>query len=209
MYVSIEYALCSNRGICNFETGVCNCLPDLENSNCDTFRGAQIITQQLLPDEVLHLEVTNPDFNDNLVAIDHNFPGTSVFNTLTASDVSNTKFRLDGYGNVRMNYGGLYIGSNSSLSRGGATIRASGLTVTGGVSVYSGGMTVFDSVDLVNLGLFVEDGGVGIYGGIDMQDSPFMVTGGATVQGRLFVNNSVRFLSCFILLLNHCSLFCC
>lgn len=33
----LEYSYCSNRGICDFNTGICTCFEDFTNANCDTY----------------------------------------------------------------------------------------------------------------------------------------------------------------------------
>ena len=127
------YAYCSNRGTCNLATGICSCFPDFTNTNCDTyFYGMRAVTTTVNAD-ILSIQTTNPAFAGNVLKLSTTGMGTTAFDFIRITDESRTIFRLDGRGNVNMNYGSLTIRGGEGPD-GGMTIAHGGLTVTGGLT---------------------------------------------------------------------------
>ncbi len=158
-----EYVYCSNRGVCSFTAGSCDCYSGFLNANCDTYNyGVREITS-LLSTDILNLQSRTSGFTGNVLKLSTTYPGTTAFNYITVSDATRDPiFNLDGYGNINMNYGGLYIGALDGA--GGQTIAHGGLTVTGGCTI-SGGITVVGPSTFSSGGINVGSGGLTVTGG--------------------------------------------
>ena len=53
-----EYTLCSNRGICDFDNGICKCFIGYENSNCDTYTTVLRESTRAIDETVFELELS-------------------------------------------------------------------------------------------------------------------------------------------------------
>lgn len=195
-----EYAVCSNRGVCDVGTGLCNCFLGFTNSNCDTlFDGNDIDIQYASNRSVLQLVNDNTGFNAAFVKLDNNPEDTEECRYISygRSPAATPKniFQVDCTGDIIMSYGGLHLGKNAT--------GYSGQTIVGGLNIDKGGLTVTTdgfniseylqvegSVSIVDGGLKVSRGFVSI--GQDMQlqqltvTSALTVTGGATVSAGGF-----------------------
>jgi hypothetical protein len=157
-----EYAICSNRGICDFDAGVCHCFEQFVNANCGSYKKAIAVVEEraVSTSEVMVLESSNPDFDKTILKFQTFDIGTEAFNTIVVKNMLRVLFVLDGYGNVRMNYGGLTIGAGTNTLSSGMTINTGGLKVTGGVTAQSNtlvikGRTVVSGVTIGNGGMSV------------------------------------------------------
>ncbi|KAJ1438128.1 hypothetical protein B484DRAFT_324288, partial [Ochromonadaceae sp. CCMP2298] len=98
-----EYALCSNRGICDFLSGNCLCFQQFTNSSCDVYKSAVApFSQRAIDSDVFKIGVSNDDFADNVLTINTFDIGTEAFTTIRVEDRDKVLFTMDGYGNLVM-----------------------------------------------------------------------------------------------------------
>ena len=72
--IAPEYEYCSNRGLCDFDTGLCNCYANFTNVNCDTYvYGARAI-EALVQKDILVLQNTRSTFTGSVLKLSSNFP---------------------------------------------------------------------------------------------------------------------------------------
>ena len=111
----IEYVYCSNRGICNFETGDCKCFKDFLGSKCDTYNYGLRGIETIVGDGILTLQNTLPSFTGTVLTLSSTYGSTGTFKFLKITDdtrdgdTEKAVFTIDGYGNVEVNYGSLLI----------------------------------------------------------------------------------------------------
>ena len=207
---SIEYDICSNRGVCDFSTGVCSCFTGFTNSNCDSYTKLLRSSSRAFSSNVLRLSTANELFSANVVNINSEEEATSDYSVIAALDSTKTVFNMDGKGNMNLSYGGLKIfGKNISheaqFATGGETIYTGGLSIIGGLSIGANGLNVTTDSFTLDGGLSLEGGlalknggitiidsvGVSVLGGVSIQTSGLSVifgglrayAGGATISG--------------------------
>ena len=174
-----EYDYCSNRGICNFNTGQCNCYADFTNPNCDTYSYGIRAIDALLQKDIMVLQNTRNSFTGNVLKLSSNYPGSKAYNMLKISDSAKDITTIDGEGNMNMHYGGLNI--RGVDGKGGMTIHAGGLEVTGGLTVYTKGLTITGGLTVHSDGLFVTEDLV-VANGMTVSSEGIVVTGGITLK---------------------------
>ena len=186
-----EYSYCSNRGICNFRTGSCDCFPSFSGANCGEF------SPQLLGDgsaeassDILALKSSRSSFTNNVLRLANTNAGTSAFKYLELLDFTGTIFEIDGYGNIVMHYGGLTVsqgGATVTLSglkvdAGGITIQDDGFTMTGGLTIYKDGLKVNAGGMFITGALTIMTGGIRVSQGLTMSSGSLTVTTGGLLQ---------------------------
>eukprot|EP00605_Chrysophyceae_sp_TOSAG23-4_P002568 GSChrysophyteH1.ASY1.ANO1.2833.1 assembled CDS len=195
------YEPCSNRGICDLESGNCRCFLNFYGANCahfapdDTVRGENKWSS-------LIMETNFDQYNDN----------RDVLWNMTA------------WGDIDMNYGGINIIATENSGDNGLHINQGGLRVTGGMTVASAGLhivgegttnmfghTTFSPDDLhldgsinivegldLDAMLTVNNTGVkcddprGLLigaGGVKVENAGIVVQGGASVVGGLMLEH--------------------
>jgi hypothetical protein len=175
-----EYAVCSNRGVCDFDTGLCSCFPKFEGVNCDTYAaGARVVSTEVQLD-VLNVQTTNKDYTGTVLKLSTTFPGNEYFNMIKIEDATGSIFSMNGNGDVVMDRGSLVL--KGDLSRGGVSINNGGISVTGGFTIEQGGMKVTQGVSVNSGGLHILGGGVVVTGGVSVRDTGIVITGGITVH---------------------------
>jgi hypothetical protein len=188
-FVFIEgYSFCSNRGVCDFSSGLCLCFRGFTGSACHNFINSTFPVPLIFPYDVLLLN-NSQTFNGSILGISSTFVGNSWFNYLEADIRGDTYFKIDGRGNIDMNYGGLVINGLNNTIYTGQTVGSGGLYVyKGGVTVSSGGLNLIQgSLTAIN-GKIV--GGLEVDGTINVTDS-MRVVGGVTVKyDGLHITNS-------------------
>eukprot|EP00605_Chrysophyceae_sp_TOSAG23-4_P002355 GSChrysophyteH1.ASY1.ANO1.2603.1 assembled CDS len=183
-----EYAYCSNRGICDFSTGVCNCYEDFTNPNCDTYRYGVRAMEAEVQSDILVLQNTRNTFSGSVLKLQSDFPSSKRFNMLKISDSYRDIMDIDGNGNLNMHYGGLNIRGKDGHGgvtihnggmwvTGGATIMNNGMTVTGGLTINSGGLHTKKQIT-VSDGVTISSGGLKVTGGITLKDLGLVVERG-------------------------------
>ncbi len=65
-----EYSFCSNRGTCDFNTGICSCFAGFENSNCDSYNGGIRQLKSGITSDILDVQAVFPEFTKNVLKID-------------------------------------------------------------------------------------------------------------------------------------------
>jgi hypothetical protein len=95
--VFLGYEYCSNRGICDFGSGVCDCFDGYTNSNCDKYiYGPRFITNA---NNTNVYEILNTDstFQGNVLKLSTTYAGNTNFNYLALYSDNNTPIaRIDG-----------------------------------------------------------------------------------------------------------------
>ncbi|CAN0518561.1 unnamed protein product, partial [Ectocarpus sp. 8 AP-2014] len=94
-----EYEFCSRRGICDFETGRCDCVDGFSRANCDVSESQ--ITEDLDAD-VLELYTTLANFTGNVLYLKTERESSSYFNLIKAASEGENTFVLAGDGTLRM-----------------------------------------------------------------------------------------------------------
>lgn len=124
----LEYAFCSNRGLCDFTNGVCHCSPGLGGPACSnvTYLYAQESTS--LPG--LDVTVRGLDYSSNALQINAIRGKSAEYNLIEAVAGTEKMFYVSGDGTVGLN-------RLRTLS-GGQTIAG------GGLYIQSGGATIVD-----------------------------------------------------------------
>ena len=118
-----EYATCSNRGVCDFATGLCTCGTNYYGSSCNT-RG----TTQEVDDAAAALIVssTGDSYTGNVMELSTTRSASSDFNFLKATASGATVFSIQGDGLVKMTNG-------LNIEKGGITLESGGITLNDGV----------------------------------------------------------------------------
>jgi hypothetical protein len=185
--------VCSNRGICDVQAGLCYCFDQFSGANCDEYKNftAAAIVRDVDYNQVLTVESSNPDFDKTVLTLNTFDIGTDAFTTMKAVNLDRTVFEMTGYGDVTMHYGSLTIGganfsvTGGAIAGGGQTIGAGGLSVVGGMTTYSGKLSIGNRVLVYGGGVTVNNGGVTIVG-----SSTF--NGDATMAGAFTVYNKLN-----------------
>ena len=126
---------CSNRGICNFQTGYCACSTGFGGPACGNVTYVYSEGSNSLPG--LQVNVNGLDYLSTAVQIRSTKPGADDFYLIDAVAGGSRVFSVRGDGAV---------GINALTLQGGLTINGGGLVVvTGGVTVSSVGMNVRSS----------------------------------------------------------------
>ena len=133
---SSEYAICSNRGKCNFNTGLCTCLDGFGGPSCSNVTYLHHHGSNTNPG--LEVSISGLDYTSTVLHISSARSASSSFNFIEATAASETVFYVDGTGSVGIN-------KLKSLT-GGMTISGGGLNVdSGGLTISSDGMNVYSS----------------------------------------------------------------
>jgi hypothetical protein len=128
------------------------------------------------------IESSNPDFDKTILKFQTFDIGTSIFNTILVKNLDRILFVLDGYGNVRMNYGGLTIGEGLNTLSSGMTINTGGLRVTGGITAESNTLVIQGRT--VVSGVTIGNGGMSVVGTSRFR-AEATVTGGFSIEKGL------------------------
>lgn len=181
--VIVEYAPCSNRGICDFAQGVCYCFEQFSGAACGSYKKAiaEFSERAVSTSEVLIIESSNPEFDRTILQLQTFDIGTPAFNSIKVKNLERTVFQMDGYGNIDMFYGGLKIGDTTSDNpSSGMSVDTGGLTVTGGVTAYTDTLVIDGRVEVKGGGVTVASGGVTVEGDATFYDES-SITGGMVV----------------------------
>ena len=130
-----EYEYCSNRGICNFDTGECSCADGFGGMACENITNRySAATNALIARDVA---VKNPsDFLSTVVRVNVEKPSGSDFQHIVASSNSTKHFEIRGDGELG---GTEFVVQNAgaTIARGGLQVESGGFTVaTDGTYVY-------------------------------------------------------------------------
>ncbi|EQC30579.1 hypothetical protein SDRG_11637 [Saprolegnia diclina VS20] len=129
----VEYAFCSNRGICDFATGLCTCFMDYKAIDCNQ---PSNIPDNLDQRDGFLIEPTGTTFQGTALRI-HTIKGSATdFQMVQIEASAVTLFYMDGAGHTYWNTGNVRIQSGTLFVQSGATIQ------TGGLQVVDGGATV-------------------------------------------------------------------
>mmetsp|Transcript_25057 Transcript_25057/g.34416 ORF Transcript_25057/g.34416 Transcript_25057/m.34416 type:complete len:940 (-) Transcript_25057:67-2886(-) len=131
-----EYAFCSNRGSCDFNTGDCTCVDGFGGPACSNITYLHHHGSNSKPG--LEVSVTGLDYTSTALQISSARSSSSSFKFIEAIAASETVFYVDGEGSVGIN-------KLKSLT-GGMTITGGGLNVdSGGLTISSDGLHVYSS----------------------------------------------------------------
>ena len=201
-----EHIYCSNRGVCDFGSGKCNCYNGFSNSNCDTYQyGIRSLSSNLAYD-VVNVITTTPSYTGSLLHLFSMNAGDSTFNFITVKDASKTLLTMKGDGSIYVYYG------TFNLRKGLLSIYTGGLVVTGGFTVAydglllatpaagkpgsdgtntlyvnSGGMVVTGGMTVNSGDVYVQDGGMKFPGGLTLATGGLIKSGGLGITGGLTV----------------------
>ncbi len=121
----------------------------------------------LVTTDILNLQNALSPFTGTVLQLSSTYAGTTGFNYFQVSDVARSDgvsiVVVDGYGNFKINYGGLTIGGLDE--KGGETINIGGLQVTSGITIYNKGLVITGGVTIESEGLNLESGGMRVTGG--------------------------------------------
>lgn len=133
--VFIEYVTCSNRGYCNYNTGVCACYEGFGGPACDTATYLYRSSSSTKPAMVL--ESKQLDFNASVLKINTRKLSSPVFNFLEVIANTQSVFYLRGDGLLALSQvKGLSGGQ--TVSGGGLAVEKNGFTIAeSGISVYN------------------------------------------------------------------------
>mmetsp|Transcript_1447 Transcript_1447/g.2361 ORF Transcript_1447/g.2361 Transcript_1447/m.2361 type:complete len:1569 (-) Transcript_1447:152-4858(-) len=174
-----EYAFCSNRGICDFDNGICLCFQQFTNPNCDAYKLAVAPpSTRPVSSSVFSLEARSATFSATVLVLGTFDEATKAFDYVKIEDSDSEIFRLDGEGNVVMHYGSLVVGAGNNTQSNGMTIATSGLKVTGGITASTDQLQITGWVDVVA-------------GGITVQNSGVTVTPHTTINGDIYVTDGL------------------
>ena len=130
----VEYAYCSNRGKCDFSTGICKCNPDFTGPACSNHTLSYYIGANALP--VLDININSRDYqSDALVLKSEKSKAPDFYFLQTLADEKDV-FSIRGDGVT-------YI-SDLLIKSGGQVIDGAGLFVntSSGLTVLDDGMSV-------------------------------------------------------------------
>jgi hypothetical protein len=129
-------------------------------------------------------ESTNATFASDVLALSSLNAYSEGYAFINVSDATREIFYITGYGDMVMNYGGLYV--HGEGGSGGQTIANGGLRLTGGMSVLSKGFAITGGLTTnadCKPGLQAPDG-LQVTGGTTFFSNQLFVTGGVTVEGN-------------------------
>ena len=101
MFPGAEYAFCSNRGTCDFSTGLCSCLDGFGGPACSNITYLHHHGSNTKPG--LEVSVSGLDYVSTALQISSARSASSEFNFIEASSASETVFYVDGTGGVGIN----------------------------------------------------------------------------------------------------------
>ena len=130
-----EFAMCSNRGVCDTATGECNCANGYAGGDCSTL-AAVSTSHNGMP--ALVLERTGL-FSGTLLELATSRAAAPDFNFVTASAAGIPVFSITGDGTVSASG---TIESEYLTAVGGATLGAALTVLAGGIDVVGGGITI-------------------------------------------------------------------
>ena len=150
-----SYEYCSNRGVCDFNSGDCQCFKNFVGGNCGTYMPDDISRDIV---DVLRITNRNDIFNktvlhvaDTVYATDKSRWKSLVFeiNNHTSDSGRDTVFNISANGDVDLRQGGFSLsGPHAAGDVGKVMIQTSGVKVTGGVSVHSGGLWLLQDEEM-------------------------------------------------------------
>lgn len=204
-----KYDYCSNRGLCDFNTGECDCALDFYGVACNRYDPNPLIFNNT---DIMRLESSDSAFTGTVLHLTDTMRGEEeAWNALlfeaneyTYDDNRTQMFAVNAYGDVQIN-GGIEL--NAIENQVAVQIADGGLMLQGGLTIDSGGMTIAnDGAQLVmdtNLtvrdGLTVHSNGMSIYagglvvnsGGITIEDGGIVIPDCMTyasvdVQGKCY-----------------------
>jgi hypothetical protein len=120
-----EYATCSNRGTCNFNTGVCDCLDGFGGPACSNMTNLYFTGSDALPG--LEVSVQPSNFSSSVLYLQSLKSAARDFNLISAYASNAEVFAVRGDGHVVV---------QTLFTPGGQTISGNGLYIS------TGGMTV-------------------------------------------------------------------
>lgn len=110
----LDYLVCSGRGKCNFQTGLCDCYEQFYGSNCDTYkyRDNYIVNNEYRSlYDVFAVGNDHATFTSDVLHISTTRSPSESFYYLRLSDVfADNVFSVRGDNQIEMNAGGLVIG---------------------------------------------------------------------------------------------------
>jgi hypothetical protein len=118
-----EYVMCSNRGVCDFKTGTCNCFTNYLGAACD-IRG--VTTEIEDSGAALIVSSTGDSYTGNVMELSTTRSASSAFNFLKATASGSTIFTVQGDGLVKMTNG-------INVEKGGIKVEEGGITLLDGV----------------------------------------------------------------------------
>ena len=185
-----EYLYCSNRGICNFQTGTCTCYEDFYGASCSTYAPLSYTATVGVAgtSDVLELRATKSDFASSILRLSTDESASSDFALLRVNDNYRNVFVIDGNGNTLVNYG------EFTIKRGGMLISAGGLKVSGGLTVPQHGFHIASGMTVFSDGLKIyNSGGLVVAGGMTVFTGGLKVTGGLTMdEGMMVIDDGLE-----------------
>ena len=197
----VEYVECSNRGLCNHDTGECQCYEGYSGSNCAT---TYIEATTNVDGDVLLLHSLYDNFEGNLLHLKTDRTASSGFKSIVVESASENTFEISGNGDVNIYKGKLSLAdSDGSLNVGGeaaitgAVSLGSSLSVNGATNLKSS-LSVSQATNLqstlkVESGETITSGGLVVTaGGETITDGGlFIAAGGLDIlRGGLFVHQA-------------------
>jgi len=130
-----EYVYCSNRGLCNFDTGDCKCNEGFGGPACSNVTYLHHHGSNTLPG--MQVNANSLDYTSSVIQINSQKSKASDFNMIEAIAGGEVVFFVRGDGTVSVNKL-LAISGGQTVSGGGLFVEGGGVTIaTKGLSVYS------------------------------------------------------------------------
>eukprot|EP00606_Chrysophyceae_sp_TOSAG23-5_P001013 GSChrysophyteH2.ASY1.ANO1.923.1 assembled CDS len=140
------YEPCSNRGICDLESGNCRCFLNFYGANCAHFAPDGVVRNLA---DVMSITVTDPAFDANILHLADTVRGENKWSSLIMetnfdqyNDNRDVLWNMTAWGDIDMNYGGINIIATENSGDNGLHINQGGLRVTGGMTVASAGLHI-------------------------------------------------------------------
>ncbi|OQR83560.1 hypothetical protein ACHHYP_14571, partial [Achlya hypogyna] len=132
----IEHSFCSNRGICDFTTGLCTCFLDYKSYDCNQ---PSNIPDNIDDNDGFLIQPSGTSYVGTALHI-HTIKSMATDFQMIEIDAGSSKlFYMTGNGDTYWTIGNVAISSGTLFVKSGATIQ------TGGLQVMDGGATILNS----------------------------------------------------------------
>jgi hypothetical protein len=188
----LSYDYCSNRGLCDLDTGECSCYQNFHGGACQVYTPQEIYTDFV---DVMTINATDKEFTSAALRIQDAMRGdsgdwSSIYVETNEDTIDPTNrtgaFNITSYGDV-ISYRGSWSLDGPRDGLTGVKIHTSGLSVKGGITINDEGLEI---VNNGNAGDVTLSSGASVVGGLLVKEQ-LQVTGGITGTGGLTVEGGM------------------